>query len=316
MYKGIDTSQHNGFIDWEKVKGQIDFAILRLGWIGNKNNHTLDEQFERNYHACRRLGIPIGIYVYNYCNSIETAESGANWVADILADKDIDLPIYIDMEDDSLIGFNKDRLTSIVCKFNYTLEQYGYWVGVYANKNWYENYLDKEVIKRRYTTWIAHYGVNENKYQGEYDMLQYKVDKKGSIEGISGEIDLDIMYRDLINEIGKYYKDNSVKPNILKSIDEIVQEVIDGKWGNGEDRKNNLTNAGYNYDEIQAKVNERYPKKQVEKYLTYVVKSGDSLSKIANKYNTTWQAIYELNKAKIGNNPNFIRVGQQLKIKI
>lgn len=41
-----------------------------------------------------------------------------------------------------------------------------------------------------------------------------------------------------------------------KSIDELAQEVIQGKWGNGEDRKNRLTSAGYDYSAVQAKVNE------------------------------------------------------------
>ena len=46
-YKGIDVSHFQGNIDWNKVKGNIDFAILRLGWIGNNNNHTLDTKFEK-----------------------------------------------------------------------------------------------------------------------------------------------------------------------------------------------------------------------------------------------------------------------------
>ena len=74
---GIDVSEHNGTINWDKVK--VDFAILRLGWIGNTNNHTLDKQFEKNYKECKRLKIPVGVYVYNYCNSEKTVKSGANW---------------------------------------------------------------------------------------------------------------------------------------------------------------------------------------------------------------------------------------------
>ncbi len=40
-----------------------------------------------------------------------------------------------------------------------------------------------------------------------------------------------------------------------KSYDEIAREVIEGKWGNGEERKNNLTNSGYMYSVVQSKVN-------------------------------------------------------------
>ena len=315
MLRGIDVSQHNNIINWDKVKSQVDFAILRLGWIGNKENHTLDQLFERNYNECKRVGIPVGLYVYSYCNNTESSKSGAKWVISQILNKnlDLELPIYIDMEDESLIGFNKDTLTAIACQFNYELEKQGLWAGVYANLNWYENYLDKEIIKKRFTTWIAHYEVKENKYENEYDMLQYKVGKKDTIDGIDTTIDLNVMYRDLLSEIGKYKIDNNPKPQFLKTTDDIVQEIIDGKWGNGEDRKINLTNAGYNYEEIQSKVNE---KMQNNRYLTYVVKSGDSLTKIAKRYNTTWKEIYNLNKNSIGNNPNFIRIGMQLKIKI
>lgn len=52
---GIDVSKHQGTIDWEKVKSQIDFAVLRIGWVGNKNNYLLDYEFIRNYTECKRL---------------------------------------------------------------------------------------------------------------------------------------------------------------------------------------------------------------------------------------------------------------------
>lgn len=71
---GIDVSQHQGVINWDAVKGKIDFAILHLGWIGNHNNHTLDTQFERNYSECTRLGIPVGVYVYCYSSSESSSQ--------------------------------------------------------------------------------------------------------------------------------------------------------------------------------------------------------------------------------------------------
>lgn len=45
-------------------------------------------------------------------------------------------------------------------------------------------------------------------------------------------------------------------PSAKKSVDEVAKEVIRGEWGNGDERYNRLTNAGYNYNEVQAKVNE------------------------------------------------------------
>lgn len=248
-YKGIDVSHFQGNIDWNKVKGNIDFAILRLGWIGNNNNHTLDTKFETYYNACKSTGIPIGIYVYNYCNSEDTVKSGAEWTVNQLKDKGIDLPIYIDMEDRSIENLGKDKLTSICIAFNTVIENAGYWAGVYANLNWYTNYLNKDTIKARYTTWVAHYGISQDRYVGQYDMLQYS--DTGKISGISGNVDMDIMYRDLINEI----KESNTGTD-RKTVEELAREVIAGKWGNGEERKIKLTNAGYDYPAVQAKVNE------------------------------------------------------------
>lgn len=204
--KGIDVSQHQGTIDWNKVKNQISFAILRLGWIGNNVNHTLDTQFERNYAECKRLGIPVGVYIYNYCASVETIRNGADWVVLKLKGKKLDLPVYIDMEDDSISRQGKDRLTEMVFEFNKIIEKKGYWAGVYANKNWYDNYLHGANIKKRFTTWIAHYGVNEDKYAGQYDILQYTSSGKvngidSNRDGYNDNVDMNVMYRDLLTEI-------------------------------------------------------------------------------------------------------------------
>ena len=301
---GIDISQHQGVVDWNKIKSQINFAILRLGWIGNKENHTLDTQFERNYSECKRLGIPVGIYVYCYSNCEETARSGANWTLQQLQGKNIDLPVYIDMEDNSIAGTGKDNLTNICIAFNTIIEKAGFWAGVYANRNWYDNYLNKEEIKKRYTTWIATYCDGIDKYKGEYDIWQNS--SKGRIDGISGNVDTNYMYRDLIGEISNnkvQHMTNQVQET--KSIVDLANEVIAGKYGDGEQRKQAL---GSLYNEVQAKVNEIMGTK---KEITYTVKSGDTLSAIAKKYNTTYQEIAKKNNIA---NPNKIYVGQILKI--
>lgn len=297
---GIDVSQHQGTIDWDKVKSKIDFAILRLGWIGNKENHTLDTQFERNYNECKKLGIPIGVYVYNYCSNEETAKSGARWTLEKLNGKILELPVYIDMEDSTIRGLGKDNLTNICIAFNTIIENAGLWAGVYANLDWFNNYLDKGVIKSKYTTWIAHYTSETDKHKEEYDIWQNSSEAK--LDGINGNIDTNYMYRDLIADIGNTKQS---APQTTRSIVDLAYEVLDGKYGNGEDRKKAL---GSLYDEVQAKVNEM---QKIKKEITYVVKPGDNLSKIAKKYNTTYK---ELAKKNNISNPNKIYVGQVLKI--
>ena len=99
-----------------------------------------------------------------------------------------------------------------------------------------------------------------------------------------------------------------------KSVDELAQEVIAGKWGNGQERKDKLTAAGYDYNVVQSKVNELLGSKNAVTQTKYTVVAGDTLSSIARKYGTTWQEIYEKNKSVIGSNPDLIKPGQVLTI--
>lgn len=276
MLKGIDVSEHQANINWDEVKKNINFAILRLGWIGN-TEVKIDKKFERNYSECKRLGIPVGVYVYNYAASEERAISGAKWTLENLKGKTLELPVYIDMEDKSISHLGKNKLTEIVFAFNQVIEKAGYWAGVYANRNWYDNYLNKDIIKKRFTTWIAHYGTSEDRYKGEYDMMQYT--SSGKINGIDSNadgrndnVDMNVMYRDLINDI------KGGKPTESNKTENVPQQTI---------------------------------KETTNKETTYTVKSGDTLSGIASKFGTTYQELARINNIK---NPNLIHAGQVLKI--
>ncbi len=297
---GIDVSQHQGKINWDEVKSQIDFAILRLGWIGNKENHTTDVQFERNYAECKRLGIPVGVYVYCYANNENAAKSGANWTVKSLSDKSFELPVYIDMEDSSIGDLSKDLLTNICMSFNSIIEANGMWAGVYANLDWFENHLNKDIIKSKYTTWIAHYTSGDNRHQGEYDIWQNS--SSGTLNGISEKVDTNYMYIDLMSEIGNIKQSET---QTTKSVVDLAYEVLDGKYGDGEERKKAL---GSLYNEVQNKVNEIVNSK---KSITYTVKKGDTLITIAKKFNTTYMDIARKNNIK---NANKIYIGQKLII--
>ena len=96
-----------------------------------------------------------------------------------------------------------------------------------------------------------------------------------------------------------------------KSVDQIADEVIAGKWGNGQERKDKLEAAGYNYNEVQAAVNKKLGI-NTGTTISYAVRKGDTLSSIAARYGTTWQKIAKDNNLS---NPNFIIPGQRLIIK-
>lgn len=314
--KGIDVSQHQANINWDKVKSSgIGFAILRLGWIGNKDNHTVDTTFERNYNEAKRVGIPVGVYVYNYCKSIENAKKGANWVVSKLKGKSLDLPVYLDQEDASIKGLGKAVLTNMCIEFNTIIEKAGYWAGVYANKDWFTNYLNKDTLGAKYTLWVAQYANSCTLNVANKDIWQYS--NSGAVNGIAGRVDMNIMYRDLMSDI-KGVKSNTAttvsKPK--KSVDSIAVEVINGLWGNGQARVDKLTQAGYNAEEVQARVNVMLgvANTSANKAVYHTVKKGDTLWELAVKYYGNCNKYPEIKKLNGLKNDTII-AGQKLRVK-
>lgn len=300
--KGIDVSSYQGTINWKKVKESgYQYAILRLG-IGDDITSQDDKRLKENIKGCQENNIPYGYYLVSYAKNLSGDESVDREIEHTkrLIEGTKPFGIFYDMEVENTIYLGKEALTNFAIKYCDYFKNLGYQVGVYANKNWFTNYLNYNRLKSNgYKIWLAHYGVDNPGL--ECDIWQYS--DKGNVEGINtNSTDLDIMYSDLIGSNQEQNLSN------LKSISEIVQEVVNGVWGNGEDRKSRLTNAGYNYNEVQEKVNSILASNSI---VTYTVKSGDTLSSIASKYGTTYQKLAEYNNIS---NPNIISVGQVIKI--
>lgn len=252
MKRGIDVSHYQKKIDWAKAKKVVEFSILKVG-EGRYTNQK-DEYFERNYAECKRLGIPVGVFSYAYAQSVPEAKEEARRVIEWLNGRSLDLPVYYDMEESKMQKLGKIQLTEIAIAFCREIEKAGYWAGIYANLYWYNKCLDTERLKKMFTLWIANVDNTENqtKYEGQFDMFQYSW--HGKVDGIIADVDMDVMYRDLITDVRN---SKNVTNNIVrKSEDEIVQEILKGLWGNGEERKQKMQSAGYEYNSIQQKVNE------------------------------------------------------------
>ena len=187
--KGIDVSYAQGMIDWEKVKasGLVDFAILRAGY--GRETTQVDTQFERNYAACKRLGIPVGVYWYSYATTAAEAEQEAKVCLQTIRGKQFEYPVAFDIEEARSLP-QADALCTAFCS---ALEKQGYYAAIYTFKSALENNI-RAAIKSRYDIFLSHVGVQQTSYTGAYGLWQYSW--TGRIPGISGDVDLDYAYKD------------------------------------------------------------------------------------------------------------------------
>lgn len=239
----IDVSEHNGKLDWEKLKPQIEGAIIRCGF-GSDYEKQDDAYYERNTSECERLGIPYGVYIYSYANSVVKAKSEANHVKRLVEGKKLSFPIFYDLEE--------ERYSSYGTKMANTWMEAmaGYEIGIYANVNWWKNYLKGVDCKNK---WVAYWGKTKPSIS---NMVLWQYTDNGKVAGISG-FDLNENIALPIPQPTPAPEPPTPSPEPSKSISELADEVIAGKWGNGIERKQRLEAAGYDYQKVQNCVNEK-----------------------------------------------------------
>ena len=188
--KLIDVSVHQGKIDWSVVKNHVDGVIIRCGYGSNYEKQD-DKRFKENVEACIAHGIPFGVYLYSYAESVNAAKSEANHVLRLLEPYKgkLSYPVYYDLEE---AGTEKGAVERAIV-FGDIIEKAGYWCGIYANQYWWRTYLKDKL--NRFTKWVAKYSdTPPSGISGTYDIWQYS--SKGSVEGIDGNVDMNICYRD------------------------------------------------------------------------------------------------------------------------
>lgn len=318
---GIDISKHQAGLNLANVKNAgRDFVILRGSYTGYGANRTKnkDSSFENFYQNAKANGLKVGAYHYSCATNKAEGIAEANFIYDnCLKGKQFEMPIYIDVEEQRWQANNKNGVTDAIIGFCETLESKGYYVGIYASLDWFKNKIDTARLEA-YSKWVACW--TNNQPQFNYKGFEMWQNSDGGV--VAGtKVDTDVAFVDFesiikshgLNGYSKGTNLNTLPQPTRKSVDEIAREVIAGQWGDGQARKTKLSNAGYNYDEVQSRVNAilgTAPKKTTT-VITYKVKSGDNLTKIAKMYGTTVDAIAKKNGIK---NKNKIYVGQVLRI--
>lgn len=204
----IDVSKWQGTIDWFKVSKRIDGVILRIGYRGYADGSiVIDPMFYSYYEGCKKNRINYGVYFFTQAKNYAEGKAEAEWTIRQLKSLDYKptYPIYIDSENSS--GYPKGRADNISSTartealkgFCETMEDAGYFAGIYASTSWLQGsgakVIDTALI--RFSHWIADYRTTANGkhycgYNGSYGMWQYT--SQGYIAGISGKVDMNYDY--------------------------------------------------------------------------------------------------------------------------
>lgn len=191
---GIDVSKWQGDIDFSKLKSAgVEFVIIRIGSsTGINGENFIDSKFIQNIKNANSVGIPVGVYFYSYANSVDRAISDAKWIIENIKDYKVELPIAFDWENWG--SFNTYELsffglTNMAKGFMDTVKDAGYDAMLYSSKTYLENIW----MSVDYPVWLAHYTKNTN-YAGDYSYWQ--ICSNGRVDGINGDVDIDIRYID------------------------------------------------------------------------------------------------------------------------
>ena len=304
MLKGIDVSEHQGRIDWERVKGNIDFAMLRAGY--GRNN--IDKQFIRNIEECNRLGIPVGIYWFSYAWNTEMARNEARYVLEAIKGYRVDYPISFDLEYDTLnyaskngVTIGKRLATDMINAFCSTIENAGYKAMNYANPDFINNkFYNSEV---NYPLWLAWYGVNEDKAKS-YNCAIWQYTDTGVLEGInSSRVDYNYCYEDFLKK--DFTLENATTCNVdtelnIRSKGNVNSNIV-GKIPAGERFRIKWVDKDYlgwyyiEYQGVTGYVNQEY----VEKLQMATTCNVDSVLNVRAEGNTSSNIVATINPREV-----------------
>lgn len=322
--RGLDLSNYQSGIDFNLIKDNYSFVILRAGFTGYGNGVSKykDNSFEKFYEEAKNHNLKVGAYWYSCANSYEKGLEEAKFMYDnALKGKQFEYPIVMDVEENRYQASNRYNTTQAIKGFTEYLESKGYYVSVYANNYYFNNNIDTLSISN-IDKWLAFWTKNKPSFKyGNYGIWQ------NSNSGRVGKyrVDTNVSYKDY----AKIMKDNNLNgfKNSSNNNELIANEVIEGKWGNDIKRKEELEKNGYDYNAIQSIVNEKLEKNNIvnevinekdnidnstSNDVSYTVVSGDTLWKIANDYykdGNKYNIIVQKNNIK---NPNLIYPGQVL----
>lgn len=198
--QAIDVSVYQGDIDWSKVKAAgIYAAVVRAGYGRYASQEDL--RFRQNYANARAAGMPVGVYWYSYAKTPEQARQEAGICLQVLGDRVLQMPLYMDQEwADTPVA---NRTACAVAFLDSIRERHAGLVGYYTYTSYFASVDIPTIQAHADTIWLADYRANYNQTIPR-DMHQYS--SSGTVPGISGRVDMNRLYRDFPGEIEKEEK--------------------------------------------------------------------------------------------------------------
>lgn len=276
--KIVDVSRWNNTVDYKALKKKgITGVVIQCGY--GMVSSQKDPYFESNYKRARTNKMLVGVYHYSYAKSVAEAKEEAKVCLGWLKGRSLDMPVYIDMEEENLTYLGKSTLTKIAKEFCKTIEKAGYKAGVYANANWFKNNLNYSSLKKNYSIWLAQYASYKDfdcdiwQYTSKYIVngntfdcnICYKLFGKTMI---TTKLKCPIYNKHFIDKVGNASRVLFTVPKGTK-----VQWLKDMGDGWSQVRYNGKT--GY-------MVNTRLNKSGLSSYRTIVVGKGSTYNRVAN----------------------------------
>ncbi len=258
LYEGIDVSEWQGTINFEEVaKAGIEIVYIRV----SEGTDYIDPYFRENYEKAKENGLKTGFYHYVTGRSIEQARAEAEFFVANIKGTQPECKLAMDFESFGDLSVEETNEISKVF-LERVQELSGKECVIYSDAYNAKEVFDEE-LARKYAIWVADYFVEEPADNGKWlSWVGFQYTDKGRINGINGNVDRD-----------KFT--NGILLNDTSKIPEDTTKDVSQKF----------------------------------EYIT--VKRGDTLSKIAREYNTSYQYLAKINNIE---NVNIIRVGQRLKV--
>ena len=198
---GIDVSKWQGNINWEKVKADgYEFVIIRMGYRGysEAGGLAIDEMFYKNIQGAQAAGLNVGVYFFSQAINETEALEEAEFVLDALEGYELQYPIVYDPElirdqparTNDVTGEQFTKNTIVFCE---AIQAAGYEPMIYSNMVW-EAFLFDMTQLQEYPFWYADY---EPIPQTPYDFVIWQYSETGTVDGISGNVDLNIMFEEI-----------------------------------------------------------------------------------------------------------------------